>query len=84
MYKSKSSKARDTLYQIQSLLNKTSVPIDPAHNMKDFLRVVLFAHIVAASKTVVSSDKLSITEKVLTCMMTLWTVMLVIRIVTRK
>ena len=45
-------------------MNRTSVPIDPAHNMKateDFLRVVLFAHIVAASKTVLSSDKLSIT-----------------------
>ena len=62
LYKSESSKEKGTLYQIRNLLNRTSVPNDPAQNMKateDFLTVVLFSHIVAAAKSVVTTDDLS-------------------------
>ena len=59
LYKSESSTEKGTLYQIRNLLNRTSVPNDPAQNMKateDFLTVVLFSHIVAAATKMEDSE----------------------------
>ena len=59
LYNSKSSIEKGTLYQLRNVLNRTSVPADPVINMKateDLFRLVLYAHIVAATKTVLNSE----------------------------
>ena len=59
MYSKQSSSEKGTLYQLKTLINRTSVPLDPSDNMKgaeDFLLVSLFSHIVAAAKTILAND----------------------------
>ena len=51
----KSAKEMGSLYQMHNLINRSSVPKDPGDNMKaakDFMQLVLYAHIVAAAETV--------------------------------
>ena len=48
---------KGTLHQMKVAIKHSSVPNDPANNMKaaeDFLLVVLHAHIMAASETIIS------------------------------
>lgn len=51
---------KGTLCQLKHLINRTSVPSDPDHNMKaaeDFLTVVLHAHIIAACDVILQQNK---------------------------
>ena len=53
---------KGTLYQVKSAINPSSVPSDPADNMKaaeDFLLLVLHAHIMEAVQTIVSCSNIS-------------------------
>ena len=48
---------KGTLFQLKNLINRTSVPLDPAHNMKaaeDFLLLILHAHVVSAARVLLS------------------------------
>ena len=56
----KKSGEKETLYQIQNLLHRTAVPLDPGDKLKaaeDFLLIVLHSHIVAAAKVVLSNKE---------------------------
>lgn len=58
LYSKQSSTEMGTLYQLKNTINITNVPSDPKDNLdacKDFLGVVLEAHIVAAAKTIMLS-----------------------------
>ena len=58
-YSTKSSADKGTLFQLKELVNRTSFGKNPKNNMKateDFLEVVLFAHVIAASNQFLSSD----------------------------
>lgn len=49
---------KGTLYQLKNVINRTSVPNDPADNMRaaeDFLLVILHAHVIAACERVLES-----------------------------
>lgn len=59
LYSSKSSADKGTLYQLKELVNQTSFGGNSKNNMKateSFFEVVLYAHIIAASKKYVSSN----------------------------
>ena len=56
-FKKSSAMDKGTLHQMKVAIKRSSVPNDPADNMKaaeDFLLVVLRAHIMAASETILS------------------------------
>ena len=58
-YSSASGQEKGTLYQLKTLINRTSVPHSPDDNMKvaeDFLLVVLHAHVIAAAETLLKDN----------------------------
>ena len=63
--KKSSSVDKGTLYQLKNAINRTSVPMSPADNMKaaeDFILVVLHAHILAAAAEICESGVESVFE----------------------
>ncbi len=65
---------KGTLYQLKNIINRTSVPNDPADNMKaaeDFMLLVLHAHIIAACKELLGKNDIQsvsqLAEKVIEC-----------------
>ena len=53
---------KGTLYQLKNVTNRTSVPNDPAENMRaaeDFLLVVLHAHIITASEKILQEKNIT-------------------------
>ena len=59
LYSTKSSADKGTLNQLKELVNRTSFGSNPKNNMKateSFFEVVLYAHIIAASKEYVSNN----------------------------
>ena len=58
---------KGTLYQIRNLLNRTSVLKDPAQCMKateDFMKLVVYRHIVTAAKSVMTANDRAIASKI--------------------
>ena len=59
LFSTKSVSESGTLYQIRNLLHRTAVPIDPGKNMKaakDYLLLVLHAHVVATAERLLHSE----------------------------
>ena len=57
LYSTKTVCDKGTLYQLKHLIHRTSVPSDPAENMKaaDFMELVLEAHVIAAANELMDS-----------------------------
>ena len=59
LFSKKSALEKGTMYQLKNLINRTAVPTENLKAAEDFLLVVLHAHIVAASKAVVSRNNIA-------------------------
>jgi len=61
LYSKESVSEKGTLYQLKNIIHRTNVPTDPSDNSKtaeDFLLVVLHAHVVGVTKSILSKDRI--------------------------
>ena len=55
LYNPGSSLEKGTMRQLRNVINRTNVPLDPQKNMnaaKDFMMLLLHAHVIVAAETV--------------------------------